>query len=88
MLKPRAHIEVAKSQVHDCKCGGRLSISGVLPDLTVIHSHPWCSEFEAALRDMQRTDPKATLHKAVILPEVGETLIVGDGDEPSDVDHR
>lgn len=61
VLRSRSHIEATKSTVHSCACGGRISISGVFPDLTVIHSHPWCAAFDAALREMQRDDPNATL---------------------------
>jgi hypothetical protein len=86
VLRFRNRFRATESAMHRCQCGGQVSVSGTPPLQTVIHAYPWCEAFEAAIKGLQ-ADPRTELHSAVLLPETGQTIVVADGDVPSDVDH-
>lgn len=85
MLRFRKRFEATPSAVRRCSCGRTVTVSGEPGRRTVIHEFPWCPSFEAALKALAESDPNAEMHRALMLPETGETIVVADGERPEDV---
>ncbi len=84
-LRFRNRFKGETGEVTRCNCGLRLAESVADGRLTVIHELPWCAAFRA-FAEKSATLPDAANHVALVAPELGETIVIADGDTPADVE--